>query len=820
MNPAFRVERFRWDGNPGADGDVDHLIFRQRNRRSVWTREERRPGEFLYPRIWFNAFHPDVVYVAGPNGSVPAPLGDYHSSLVLYAWHRGMRAAETARLFCEPVFERLGFFNCWPAAKHALLEEGRAVDFPIADVLSRWERRGCFMYAPNHPALFVMADIARELTRRAELTPALNVPEYFLSDPMLEKAIWPLYPGIADRLGLLGTYHFKPEQPRGALPMLLDLDEFIDRSFQAYESMSPESLACTRLQSTAYRDLEQVAAAVRKIGVERAPAATRAASEAARAGSPYAGLPAFHYWRRAVEQVPQDDVDPVSPPPFRIDRSTRIATLGSCFAQNMSSVLEQRGYTFFVAESPPPELSIHAARRANYGVFSTRSGNVYTARQLLQLFDRAYGTFVPVECAWRRPDGRYADPFRALVEPEGFATVDELLESREQHLAAARIMFQQLDVLIFTLGLTEAWRSTIDGAVFSAAPGSVAGQMDNARYEFVNFTAADVRADLDAFLARLRSVNAGASVVLTVSPQPPIATYEARHVLVSATYTKAALRVAADAIDRAHANVWYFPGYELVAGGFNRGRYYGRDLRTVTPEGVQHVMRLFLAHCANDADVSAQAHMLAENLREIDVVCDEEEATNSADVPAADPTGERAPSGAQWDDYAVYLGREIPNTGENRMMPEPRHGRMERLDPTSMRTMIGAEIMTSIAARTVVTVPCTVTNCGDAVLATAEPNPVFLSYRWYDEAGSLTEVGHSIHMQLSPALEPGAVARIPMRIEAPRHGGRYVLRISLLQSNVAWFDDVDRRNGAEAAVDVSYQLSASETTFSTSRSTT
>ena len=71
-----------------------------------------------------------------------------------------------------------------------------------------------------------------------------------------------------------------------------------------------------------------------------------------------------------------------------------------------------------------------------------------------------------------------------------------------------------------------------------------------------------MRDDLAAFLARLKRVNPDAKVVLTVSPQPPIATYEPRHVLVSATYTKAALRVAADEIERTHPDVWYFPGYE------------------------------------------------------------------------------------------------------------------------------------------------------------------------------------------------------------------------------------------------------------------
>jgi hypothetical protein len=119
-----------------------------------------------------------------------------------------------------------------------------------------------------------------------------------------------------------------------------------------------------------------------------------------------------------------------------------------------------------------------------------------------------------------------------------------------------------------------------------------------------------------------------------------------------------------------------------------------------------------------------------------------------------------------------------------------------------MRTTIEAELVTSIAARTVVTASCTLTNRGGVALATADPYPVYLSYRWFDEAGTPAEIGHSIHTALAPALAPGAAATLTMRIEAPRFAGRYALRVALLQSNVAWFDDVDRANGVEAVVDV------------------
>ena len=61
--------------------------------------------------------------------------------------------------------------------------------------------------------------------------------------------------------------------------------------------------------------------------------------------------------------------------------------------------------------------------------------------------------------------------------------------------------------MVFTLGLTEAWVSADDGAVFPAAPGTVAGEFDPARHRFVNFTVDEVVADLDGMIEALRAIN-------------------------------------------------------------------------------------------------------------------------------------------------------------------------------------------------------------------------------------------------------------------------------------------------------------------------
>ena len=247
---------------------------------------------------------------------------------------------------------------------------------------------------------------------------------------------------------------------------------------------------------------------------------------------PYADLPDNAFWRRAISE----EIDPVVEAPFRIGQTAAIATAGSCFAQHISRVLDESGYRYLVTET----------QGAGAGVFPARFGNIYTPRQLLQTFERAYATFRPVDQAWRRDDGAFVDPFRPRIDLEGFASAEAVEAARAGHLAAVREMFEACSVFIFTLGLTEAWVSTRDGAVFPLAPG-VAGGEPGEGYAFHNFTVEEMVADLRAFVRKLRVVNPTVSLILTVSPVPLVATYEPRHVLVSTTYSKAALRVAADA---------------------------------------------------------------------------------------------------------------------------------------------------------------------------------------------------------------------------------------------------------------------------------
>jgi hypothetical protein len=348
------------------------------------------------------------------------------------------------------------------------------------------------------------------------------------------------------------------------------------------------------------------------------------------ADNPYSSLPDHRFWRKAVTGLPPFAIDPLMSTPFKIAREDRVATAGSCFAQEIAHRLQTSGYTYYLAEKPPQGMSADEALRRNYSMYSCRYGNIYTTAQFRQLIERVYGDFKPTLDVWERPeDGRIVDPFRPRIEPEAYDSVEAMHADRESHFAAVRHMIETMDVFVFTFGHTETWRHKEDGAILQLAPGVAGGTWDDNVYEFYNMTVSEVVRDFLAGVDRIRAINPKVRIVLSVSPVGIIATYEDRHVVVSNTAVKSILRAAADEVVRARPNIAYFPSYDLVNVSPNAARFYRDDTRRINPHGIDRTMKMFFDHFTDRAreeqsvrtlkvDVAGEAEANAR------VICDEE----------------------------------------------------------------------------------------------------------------------------------------------------------------------------------------------------
>lgn len=336
--------------------------------------------------------------------------------------------------------------------------------------------------------------------------------------------------------------------------------------------------------------------------------------------TPYSAQPKKAFWRTAIADAHPLAIENLYTKKFDLNPQMKIATAGSCFAQHVARALRKGGFNFLDVEPPPPMLPQEDWARFGYGMYSARFGNVYSVRQLLQLFERAFEKFAPSDVAWQGESGAY-DPFRPTIEPNGFSSLAELRQDGERHLAKVREMFRTANVLIFTLGLTEVWINKNDGAVYPSCPGALAGTFDPALHEFVNFSHAEVYGDLRAFIHAVQSVNPEIRFILTVSPVPLTATASANHVLVATSYSKAVLRAAAGQVCDEFACVDYFPSYEIISSHPFRGFFFEANMRSVAPKGVEHVMGHFFAqHTA----APPAPHETQKAAADDDVWCDEE----------------------------------------------------------------------------------------------------------------------------------------------------------------------------------------------------
>lgn len=342
---------------------------------------------------------------------------------------------------------------------------------------------------------------------------------------------------------------------------------------------------------------------------------------------PYLTLPTHAFWRPAVAQTHYSQIGPLWTPKFQVEPRHRIATFGSCFAQHIGRALRERGFGWRDTEPAPPHLSDDQARAFNYGVFTCRTANIYTTTLLRQWTRWALGETPPDE-VWEK-DGRFFDPFRPAIEPNGFASREETLRLRAVTIDAFRQAIVASDLFVFTLGLTESWWNTEQRYEYPSCPGTIAGVFNSNRHGFRNLIFGEVIDGLIASIEAMRGANPDLRFLLTVSPVPLAATASGHHVLVATSESKAVLRAVAGQLARFRDYVDYFPSYEIITAAPMRGMFFEPNLRGVARVGVDFVMSQFFEgfeRTFGPAVATPRAPVVRASVAQAgaDVICEEE----------------------------------------------------------------------------------------------------------------------------------------------------------------------------------------------------
>ncbi|WP_394146889.1 GSCFA domain-containing protein [Shewanella atlantica] len=332
--------------------------------------------------------------------------------------------------------------------------------------------------------------------------------------------------------------------------------------------------------------------------------------------TPYSNKGENTFWRTGVANIKlgQEIFTQLHQIDLGID-NPRISSIGSCFAQHVGRWLNAEGYTFNQSKIETNQVSSFAF------------GNLYTPRCLLQWFDMAQS-----ESALNKSQGIYSDAkrfydlLRPSFNPEGFESQASLIDAR---VAAATEMVETIavtDVLIFTLGLTEAWRDS-DNLFYPSCPGVISGVFDDSLYSFYNFSYDEIRSDLEEIAIRLKAINPDIKIILTVSPVPLTATATDKHVMVANQHSKSTLRAIAGYLADSGSDFDYFPSYEIITVPCAEDFRFERNLRSVTPKAVNYVMRHFGSVLGKEeltTENTNQAPPAPHSDNSDEVVCDEE----------------------------------------------------------------------------------------------------------------------------------------------------------------------------------------------------
>jgi len=342
--------------------------------------------------------------------------------------------------------------------------------------------------------------------------------------------------------------------------------------------------------------------------------------------NPYSDLLPHQFWRQGVVEDHVLLTNVLWQKKFAIDPDDKIACAGSCFAQHISKRLKLSGYQFVDFEVAPRALPVEFHKKYGYSMYSARYGNIYTVAQLLEVAQEAFGIRSAVGYSWVK-DGRYYDPLRPGVEPNGLDSPEEVDLLRRYHLERVRELLSAMDVFVFTLGLTEAWVCKRSGRTLPVAPGVIAGSYNPQDYEFKNFSHAEIKSQFVEFMKLVESVKGcKCRFIISVSPVPLTATASGRHVLVATNYSKGTLLSVASELCSECDEVDYFPSYEVISSPWSRGIFFASNQRDVSPAGVDAVMRVFFQqHKVRDDVVSGELIVAQNESSELydDVLCEE-----------------------------------------------------------------------------------------------------------------------------------------------------------------------------------------------------
>lgn len=259
----------------------------------------------------------------------------------------------------------------------------------------------------------------------------------------------------------------------------------------------------------------------------------------------------------------------------KIDYTSRIFTIGSCFAQRIGDEMA----------------------RAKFPTTTNPTGTLFNPMSVCGAIDRlARREFVAADELREGASGWYHFDFHSSFSAP---TKEETLKRINHAIEVGHEAIQSADWVVITLGTAWVYRRVEGGALVANCHKLQARNFRRERV-FVEEVAVRLCETIDKYLV-------GKNIIFTVSPIRHIADGLSENSL-----SKATLRLAIDSVVQRYENVSYFPSYEIVIDDLRDYRFYAQDMVHPSDLAVEYIWDLFC-----DAALSQRAMELMPRVQRV-----------------------------------------------------------------------------------------------------------------------------------------------------------------------------------------------------------
>jgi hypothetical protein len=267
-------------------------------------------------------------------------------------------------------------------------------------------------------------------------------------------------------------------------------------------------------------------------------------------------------------------------PKFKIKKTDKIFTIGSCFARNVEKALNS--------------LNINTISSTISSLSSTENIiNKYTPSSIKQDLQIIAGEEIEFE--------KYSTIYE--LQPNKFLNLsfggsgcykfldDKKIKQKTDLFYKNFSKLKKANVIIITLGLIETWYDLKRNVYLNIAPPKsiVLKRPEDFELHVMDFD--DVYRDLLDIFKLLQTIcGEDIKLLITVSPIPLAATFRPQDCLQANIYSKSVLRAAAEKFTYTHDNISYFPSFEIVFLTSLERAWVKKDFRHIQQSLVDKIM--------------------------------------------------------------------------------------------------------------------------------------------------------------------------------------------------------------------------------------